>query len=93
MSVEATGRCTTWSPAAGWQHRVDYAILTSSSNAVAVYLRRERPVRQDRARPAREGRLLLLPGVDHNDFFFAGRPEYRAAWLDRGREANLTFQK
>ena len=27
-------------------------------------------------------RLLLLPGVGHNDYFFAGHPEYRAAWLD-----------
>jgi fermentation-respiration switch protein FrsA (DUF1100 family) len=25
-------------------------------------------------------RLLLLPGIDHNDLFFFGPPEYRAAW-------------
>jgi len=27
-------------------------------------------------------RLLVLPGVGHNDFFFAGHPEYRAAWQE-----------
>ena len=33
-------------------------------------------------------RLLILPGVGHNDPFFAGHPQYRAAWqelLDRLR--------
>jgi uncharacterized protein len=41
------------------------------------------------ARAPEPKRLLLLPGVDHNDLYFVGHPEYRAAWLEllAGRQA------
>lgn len=34
------------------------------------------------ARAPEPKRLLLLPGVGHNDLFFPGHPEYNKAWLE-----------
>jgi uncharacterized protein len=34
------------------------------------------------ARAPKPKRLLLLPGVGHNDLYFSGHPEYRRAWQE-----------
>ena len=75
----------------GWLLGADYDCLAKIPRLkcplLLVYGAADRivPVAMGRALFARAPepkRLLLLPGVDHNDFFFAGHPEYRAAWLD-----------